>query len=101
MKLLLVMLGTICLGLQYRIWLGSSGLAEIASLQREIDGQAVLNASMKERNRVLEIEVRELQQGTEGFEEKAREEMGMIKKGETFFLYVPPVIPQAPPQGPQ
>jgi cell division protein FtsB len=101
MKLLLVMLGTICLGLQYRIWLGSSGLAEIASLQREIDGQAVLNASMKERNRVLEIEVRELQQGTEGFEEKAREEMGMIKKGETFFLYVPQVMPQAPPQGPQ
>ncbi len=96
MKLLWVVLGTICLGLQYRIWLGSGGLAEIASLQREIDGQAVLNASMKERNRVLEIEVRELQQGTEGFEEKAREEMGMIKKGETFFLYIPPEPSQEP-----
>jgi cell division protein FtsB len=96
MKLLWVTLGLILLGLQYRIWLGSGGLAEIAGLQREIDGQTVLNASMQERNRILEIEVRELQQGTEGFEEKAREEMGMIKKGETFFLYIPQDMSQVP-----
>ena len=89
MKWLWLVLALFLLGLQYRIWLGSGSLAEIASLQRKIDGQSQLNASMRERNRTLEIEVKELQQGTEGFEEKAREEMGMIKKGETFFLYVP------------
>ncbi len=90
MKLLWAVLLVILLGLQYRIWLGSGSLAEINSLQRKIAEQEALNASMEARNEMLEIEVRELQQGTEGFEEKAREEMGMIKKGETFFLYISP-----------
>jgi cell division protein FtsB len=90
MKLLWTVLLVILLGLQYRIWLGSGSLAEINSLQRKIAEQEALNASMEARNETLEIEVRELQQGTEGFEEKAREEMGMIKKGETFFLYISP-----------
>ena len=90
MKLLWAVLLVILLGLQYRIWLGSGSLAEINSLQRKIAEQEALNASMEARNETLEIEVKELQQGTEGFEEKAREEMGMIKKGETFFLYISP-----------
>jgi cell division protein FtsB len=90
MKFLWAVLLMILLGLQYRIWLGSGSLAEINSLQRKIAEQEALNASMEARNEMLEIEVRELQQGTEGFEEKAREEMGMIKKGETFFLYISP-----------
>lgn len=85
-----MLLGLLLLGLQYRIWFGSGSLAEITRLQRGIDQQQSLNGAMQERNRKLEVEVRELQQGTEGFEEKAREEMGMIKQGETFFLYIPP-----------
>lgn len=88
-KWLWLVLALILLGLQYRVWLGSGSLAEISSLQRDIDQQEVLNATMRSRNDKLEIDVRELQQGTEGYEEKAREEMGMIKQGETFFLYVP------------
>jgi cell division protein FtsB len=89
MKWLWTLLVLILLGLQYRIWLGSGSLAEIASLERKIDEQVQLNDAMQRRNKQLEIEVRELQQGSEGFEEKAREEMGMIKQGETFFLYIP------------
>ncbi len=90
MKVLWAVLLLILLGLQYRIWFGAGSLAEINSLQRRIAEQEVLNAAMEARNGALEIEVRELQTGTEGFEEKAREEMGMIKKGETFFLYLAP-----------
>ncbi len=89
MKWLWFLLALIVLGLQYRVWLGSGSLAEINALQREIEQQQAHNAAMAARNYQLEIEVRELQQGTEGFEEKAREEMGMIKRGETFFLYIP------------
>ena len=85
-----MVLGLVLLALQYRIWFGSGSLAEISSLKREIKAQQALNEALAERNRQLEIEVRELQQGSEGFEEKAREEMGMIKRGETFFLYIPP-----------
>jgi cell division protein FtsB len=90
MKVLWALLVLILLGLQYRIWFGSGSLAEINSLQRRIAEQKSLNASMETRNSALEIEVKELQEGTEGFEEKAREEMGMVKKGETFFLYLAP-----------
>jgi cell division protein FtsB len=89
MKWLWLLLGLILLGLQYRIWLGSGSLAEIARLQHKLNEQLLHNAAIRERSRVLEIEVRELQQGTEGFEERARQEMGMIKQGETFFLYIP------------
>ena len=90
MKLLWAVLLLVLLGLQYRIWFGSGSLAEINSLRRGIAEQESLNASMEARNIALEIEVKELQEGTEGFEEKAREEMGMIKEGETFFLYLAP-----------
>ncbi len=90
MKVLWAVLVLILLGLQYRIWFGSGSLAEINSLQRRIAEQKSLNASMEARNKALEVEVKELQEGTEGFEEKAREEMGMVKKGETFFLYLAP-----------
>lgn len=85
-----IFLGVVLAALQYRIWFGSGSLAEMNSLQREIKAQRALNDALTERNRQLEIEVRELQQGTQGFEEKAREEMGMIKRGETFFLFIPP-----------
>ena len=55
-------------------------------LQTELDAQRQINAEIEERNRLLEIEVVELKTGLEAVEERARSELGMIEKGETFYL---------------
>ena len=75
--------------LQARLWVGEGSLAETASLVDIIAGQSERNAGLLERNRKLELEVDNLKNGSEGIEERAREDMGMIGEGETFFLYLP------------
>jgi cell division protein FtsB len=80
----------ILIGLQVRLWVGEGSLAEVDSLKDKIALQEQENNKLRQRNLALLHEVRELRQGTEGIEEKARSDMGMIKDDETFFLYIPP-----------
>lgn len=61
-------------------------MRELNMLQTELDAQRQINAEIEERNRLLEIEVVELKTGLEAVEERARSELGMIEKGETFYL---------------
>ncbi|WP_086930158.1 cell division protein FtsB [Agarilytica rhodophyticola] len=88
MKFLLVTLTLIVLGLQYRFWVGDGSLAHVVRLNDDIERQQAENDRLKERNRLLAAEVEALKSGTEGIEERARHQMGMIREGETFFLIV-------------
>lgn len=81
LAVLLLLLG----GLQYRFWLGDGGVKELREMNRQIEAQRSENARLLERNRILEAEVRELKQGMETVEERARHELGMVKEGETLF----------------
>lgn len=74
--------------LQARLWVGDGSLADIARLERQLDKQERINKRDQERNRMLEIEIAHLRNGLGGIEELAREDMGMIKQGETFYLVV-------------
>lgn len=76
------------LALQYPLWFGSGGLLAVWKLQREIDQQLAENARLRERNATLEAEVNDLKQGLTALEERARTELGMVKKGETFFQVI-------------
>ncbi|SEK65374.1 cell division protein FtsB [Atopomonas hussainii] len=71
--------------LQYRLWLGEGSLAQVNLLKQQIAEQQGENERLLERNRVLEAEVRELKSGLETVEERAREELGMVKEGETLY----------------
>lgn len=75
-------------GLQYRLWVGEGSLAEKSRLAREIALQESENVALRERNRQLAVEVLELKTGLDGIEERARYDLGMVKKGETFFMIV-------------
>ena len=86
-------LGLIVL-LQYPLWFGSGGLAHLWQLQRQIAAQKTENAQFKERNAALEAEVLDLKTGLAAIEERARSDLGMIKKGETFYQIVDPAPPQ-------
>jgi len=74
--------------LQYRLWFAEGSLAEQHRLERQVTEQTRFNRALRERNAVLEREVLELQSGTEGIEQRARTELGLVRRGETFFRVV-------------
>lgn len=82
--LLVVLLGW----LQYRLWLGQGGLMEVYRLRQQIEAQNTENLRLRERNAALEAEVRDLKQGLDAIEERARAELGMIRRDETFHQVV-------------
>lgn len=90
MKFVILVLLVIFLALQYRLWVGEGSVAHQVELGKKIDQQQQENDILKERNRLMAIEVEALKNGTEAIEERAREELGMIKDGETFFMIVEP-----------
>ena len=86
MKVLYGFLIIVFLNFQFQLWLGEDSVRELNMLQTELDAQRQINAEIEERNRLLEIEVVELKTGLEAVEERARSELGVIEKGETFYL---------------
>ena len=81
--------------LQYRLWFGDGSVREVAQLQTQISSQEEQNAKLRERNRTLAAEVQDLKKGTTAIEERARTDLGMVGKSETFYQVVSP--PNAPP----
>lgn len=73
--------------LQYRFWLAEGGYLNVAKLNKAIAQQQKENDALRERNRILHAEVASLKSGLDTLEERARTKMGMIKQGETFFLF--------------
>ena len=74
--------------LQYDLWVGEGSLASAWRLKQSVRGQQKQNDVLKERNAALAAEVVDLKQGQDAIEERARNELGMIKDGETFIQVV-------------
>lgn len=74
--------------LQLRLWIGDGSLAEVWQLRGEIEKQQQENHVLAERNRRLAAEVKDLKEGMDAVEERARSQLGMIKKDETFYLII-------------
>ncbi len=88
MKKLLILLVLLLVYLQYNLWIGEGGLQEVWHLHKEVERQSQKNSELRERNEALDAEVLDLQQGLEAIEEHAREDLGMIKKDETFYQVI-------------
>jgi len=88
MRIIAIILGLLFLVLQYDLWLGEGSLATVWRLQKEISTQKVENKKINERNDSLVAEVNDLKKGDAAIEERARNELGMIKKGETYIQVV-------------
>jgi cell division protein FtsB len=75
--------------LQIKLWFGEGSLEERASLMRDIESQEQVNDRLEARNEVVEREIEEFREDPEAaIEERAREELGLIKEGETLYLLV-------------
>ena len=82
--LTLLLLALIAL-LQYPQWLGKGSWLRVRDVGHQLEQQGALNAQFKARNDALDAEVRDLKQGFEAVEERARSELGMVKQDEIFF----------------
>ncbi|MCP4979667.1 MAG: cell division protein FtsB [Gammaproteobacteria bacterium] len=89
MKILIAILILVLIGLQYKLWFGDGSLSEVVQLTRELEIQKQKLQELEERNKILEAQVLDLQNGLDAFEEKARNDLGMIKQGETFIQLIP------------
>lgn len=74
--------------LQYDLWVGDGSLHSAWQLQRTINETSAQNEHLKSRNDTLAAEVEDLKSGLAAIEERARSELGMIKKSETFVQVV-------------
>ena len=89
MKILIGILIILLIGLQYKLWFGDGGLSEVVQLSKELESQKEKLRLLEERNLILEAQVLDLQNGLDAYEEKARNDLGMIKQGETFIQLIP------------
>lgn len=67
-----------------QLWFGRGSVGNVASLQRKLEQQKVRNALAQQGNERLASEVRDLKEGLDMVEEKARGELGMVKPNEIF-----------------
>jgi len=88
MKVLGAVLGALLVLVQYPLWLGKGGWLRVWELDRRVAAEQAKNARLETRNAGLEAEVRDLKQGLEAIEERARYELGMVKRDEVFFQIV-------------
>jgi cell division protein FtsB len=88
MKLLAAILGALIVLIQYPLWLGKGGWLRAWEMDRQLEAQRATNRLLEARNGALAAEVRDLKQGIEAIEERARYELGMVMQDEVFFQVV-------------
>ena len=94
MKVLAGILAALILLIQYPLWLGKGGWLRAWEVDRRLSAQKDTNESLERRNVALGAEVRDLKQGFDAIEERARYELGFVKPDEVFFQVVE--APKAP-----
>jgi cell division protein FtsB len=90
MRLITLILLALVILIQYPLWLGKGGWLRVSELDKQVATAHQKNDELKQRNAKLESEVEDLKNGTEAVEERARFELGMVKKDEIFVQILEP-----------
>ena len=101
MRILTIVFAALIVLLQYPLWLGKGGWLRVWEIDRQVKAQKEGNDKLRVRNDAMDAEVRDLKQGYEAVEERARYELGMVKQDEIFFHVMDktPVIKAPEPAG--
>jgi len=83
-----------CVAIQYPLWWGEEGWARVTVLKQQLEAQEEKNKALLARNNAMDAEVHDLKTGTDALEDRARIEMRMIKKDETYVQILTPNEPQ-------
>jgi cell division protein FtsB len=85
MRILGSALVALILAIQYPLWLGKGGWLRVWEVDRQLEAQSAKNERLEVRNGALAADVKDLKQGFDAIEERARYELGMVKNDEVFF----------------
>ncbi len=88
-RFFVIILVLIIVWLQYRAWYGENSQHEIELLKQKIENQQKHNQSLSEQNKLLREEIKLIRNEPKILEEKARENLGLVKKNETFYRIIP------------
>lgn len=104
MRWLTLILAALIVALQYPLWLGKGSWLKVWETDQLVKKQQAENGRLKQRNAYLDAEVKDLKTGYEAIEERARNELGMVKQGEVFFQVMddpkPPTVSKPAPVPP-
>ena len=75
---------------QFKLWIGDGVIPDVMHIQNEVDIAKLEEKKLQERNKALAAEVKDLKKGLDAVEERARNELGMIQQGETFYQIIKP-----------
>jgi len=89
MRILAGVLAGLIVAIQYPLWLGKGGWLRVWDVDRQLEARRDRNVQLEQRNAALAAEVRDLKQGLDAIEERARYELGLVKGDEVFFQ-IPP-----------
>ncbi len=90
MRIVTLILFFLLILLQFKLWLGEGGFTEVARLEARVESQRQQNDDLLQRNAELQAEVEDLRERLDAVEERARNELGLIKPEEQFYQVVPP-----------
>ncbi len=96
-RILFWILGLLILGLFVRLWVGPGSYPDLWRLQEQIAQQQTKNDEQAEKKLQLQMDVNNLAKDDAAVEAHARSELGMVKKGETFYQVILQSDPKAPP----
>ncbi len=88
MRVIIIILLVFLALLQHRLWFGKNSVPDYIALENDVDRQRADNDKLIQRNKVLYADTDDLKSGVEGIEERARNELGMIKDNEKFYRIV-------------
>lgn len=88
MKLLIISLLILLALLQYKLWFEAGGVKHVCQLKDKVTLQMKQNDQLRQRNTTLAAEIQDLKQGQDAVEERARNDLGMVKPGEEFYQIV-------------
>lgn len=89
MKLFNIVLAITAVLLISRLFAGHNGMQFYNEKRKAVTQLKKDNDELVKRNELLSADVIDLKVGLEGIEERARNELGMIRENETFFRLIP------------
>jgi len=84
-RLLALFFAVLITALQWPLWVGKGGWLRVWQLDQQVSERKMQNVELQERNNALSADVSDLKTGTDAIEERARNELGMLKQDEVFF----------------
>jgi cell division protein FtsB len=87
-RVLAIVLVILVVAIQTQLWFGKGGWIKVWDLDRQVEAQRAANEKLRERNAALDAEVRDLKSGYDAIEERARNDLGMIRQDEVFYQVI-------------